>query len=199
VQVRQLVIATENRGKLREIEGSLQEIGAQIISLKDLSPISPVEEDGTTYLENALKKARVVAVHAGRVTIADDSGLEVDCLRGGPGVRSARFAGDQASDADNNAKLLQLLTGIPATERGALFRCVIAIVAPEGKEAWVEGQCRGEILEEERGKNGFGYDPLFFIPEVGKTLAELPLDVKNRISHRGRAVAALKKVLPNFL
>jgi XTP/dITP diphosphohydrolase len=197
--VRQLVVATKNQGKLRELEESLQEIGVQIISLKDLPPISPVVEDAPTYLENALKKARAIAVHAGRVTIADDSGLEVDYLKGGPGVRSARFAGDQASDVDNNGKLLHLLKGIPVAEREALFRCVIAIVAPGGTEAWVEGQCRGVILEEVRGDNGFGYDPLFFIPELGKTLAELPLAVKNRISHRGRALAALKRVLPDFL
>jgi XTP/dITP diphosphohydrolase len=197
--VKQLVVATENQGKLREIEESLQEIGVQIISLKDLPPLSPIEEDATTYLENSLKKARTAAMHSGRVTIADDSGLEVDYLEGDPGVHSARFAGDQASDADNNGKLLQLLAGIPAAERGALFRCVIALVAPGEAEMWVEGQCRGVILEEARGKNGFGYDPLFFIPELGRTLAELPFAVKNRISHRGRALAALKEVLPNFL
>ncbi|OGP93030.1 MAG: non-canonical purine NTP pyrophosphatase, RdgB/HAM1 family [Deltaproteobacteria bacterium RBG_16_54_18] len=197
--MKQLVVATENQGKLREIEESLQGIGVQIISLKGLPPLSPVDEDGSTYLENALKKARAVAVHSGRLTIADDSGLEVDYLQGAPGVRSARFAGDQASDADNNGKLLQLLAGIPVAERGALFRCVIAIVTPRGREAWVEGQCRGVILEQARGNKGFGYDPLFSIPELGKTLAELPLAVKNRISHRGRALAALKAVLPDFL
>jgi len=197
--VKQLVVATENQGKLREIEESLQEIGVQIKSLRDLPALSSVEEDGSTYLENALKKARAVAVHSGQLTIADDSGLEVDYLQGSPGVRSARFAGDQASDAENNGKLLQLLAGIPAAERGALFRCVIAIVTPRGQEAWVEGQCRGIILEQSRGNEGFGYDPLFAIPELGKTLAELPLAVKNRISHRGRALAALKAVLPDFL
>ena len=197
--MKQLVVATENQGKLREIEESLQEIGVQIKSLRDLPALSSVEEDGSTYLENALKKARTVAVHSGQLTIADDSGLEVDYLQGSPGVRSARFAGDQASDAENNGKLLQLLAGIPAAERGALFRCVIAIVTPRGQEAWVEGQCRGIILEQSRGNEGFGYDPLFAIPELGKTLAELPLAVKNRISHRGRALAALKAVLPDFL
>ena len=195
----QLVVATENQGKLREIEESLQEIGVQIISLRDLPALSSVEEDGSTYLENALKKARAVFKHSGQLTIADDSGLEVDYLQGSPGVRSARFAGDQASDAENNGKLLQLLAGIPAAERGALFRCVIAIVTPRGQEAWVEGQCRGIILEQSRGNEGFGYDPLFAIPELGKTLAELPLAVKNGISHRGRALAALKAVLPDFL
>jgi XTP/dITP diphosphohydrolase len=198
-EVRQIVVATKNQGKLREIEESLQELRVQIISLRDLPPLLPVEEDGSTYRDNALKKARAVAVHSGRLTIADDSGLEVDYLQGNPGVRSARFAGDQASDADNNGKLVQLLAGIPVAGRGALFRCVIAIVTPQGQEAWVEGQCRGIILEQARGNEGFGYDPLFSIPELGKTLAELPLAVKNKISHRGRALAALKEVLPDFI
>jgi XTP/dITP diphosphohydrolase len=197
--LRELVVATENLGKLREIKKAIQGAGVTIKSLKDFPHTLPVDEDGATFAENAFKKARAAVQQTGIMSIADDSGLEVDYLQGLPGVRSARFAGTAASDADNNDKLLQLLTGGPLSQRGALFRCVIAIVAPGGKEAWVEGQCRGVILEQARGDNGFGYDPLFFIPEVGKTLAELPLDVKNRISHRGRAVAALKEVLPSFL
>ncbi len=171
----------------------------QILSLADLSPLPPVEEDGRTFLENALKKARTVAHHTGRLTIADDSGLEVDYLKGAPGMRSARFAGEEASDADNNRKLLQRLEGVPPLRRGAAFRCVIAVVDPQGKEAWVEGVCKGVVGEQERGSHGFGYDPLFIIPELGKTLAELPLLEKNRISHRGKALAALKKALGDFL
>jgi len=197
--VREIVVATANPGKLREIKESFTGLGVHILSLRDFPPFPPVEEDGGTFRANALKKARAVAQRTGRLTIADDSGLEVDCLQGKPGVRSARFAGEEASDADNNRKLLGLLEGIPPSQRGAVFRCVIAIVDPAGKESWVEGTCRGVIGDSERGRKGFGYDPLFVIPELGKTLAELPLAAKNRISHRGKALAALKEVLKDFL
>jgi XTP/dITP diphosphohydrolase len=199
IRLRELIVATENFGKLREIEESLQGIGVRSISLKALAPMPSIEEDGATFLENAFKKARQVAQQCGRLTIADDSGLEVDYLHGGPGVRSARFASEGASDADNNRKLLRLLSGIPAAQRGATFRCVIAIVDPQGKERWVQGECRGVILEQARGQEGFGYDPLFFIPDLDKTLAELPLAVKNRVSHRGRALTALQQALKDFL
>ena len=197
--MRELVVATENPGKLREIKESLKGIEVKILSLTDLPPRAPIEEDGITFRENAFKKARVVAHHTGRLSIADDSGLEVDQLGGAPGVHSARFAGVDASDTDNNRKLLQCLEGIPSSQRRAVFRCVIAVVDPKGRETWVEGTCSGVIGEKERGTQGFGYDPLFIIPELGKTLAELPLEEKNRISHRGKALAALKKVLGDFL
>lgn len=201
--MKEIVVATTNPGKLREIKDALQGMEVEIASLTDLSPISPIpleiEEDGKTFRENALKKARVVSQLTNRLTIADDSGLEVDHLHGKPGVRSARFAGEEASDAENNRKLLRLLEGVPSAQRGATFCCVIAIVDPHGKEAWVEGECRGVITDSERGGQGFGYDPLFSLPELGKTLAELPLEVKNRVSHRGKALAALKEVLGDFL
>jgi XTP/dITP diphosphohydrolase len=174
-------------------------VGVQIISLQDLPPMLPIKEDGRTFQENAMKKARTVARLTHRLTIADDSGLEVDYLKGKPGVRSARFAGEQASDAANNNRLLRLMHGVPPAQRGATFRCVIAIVDPQGHEAWVEGECRGVIAASERGKQGFGYDPLFLLPELGKTLAELPLDVKNRVSHRGKALAALQEELKDFV
>jgi XTP/dITP diphosphohydrolase len=197
--VKEIVVATENPGKLREIKDALQGMEVRLVSLRDLSPMPPIEEDGKTFRENALKKARVVAQRTGRLTIADDSGLEVDCLQGKPGVRSARFAGEGASDAENNRKLLRLLAGVPPSQRGATFRCVIAVVSPQGKEAWVEGACRGVIGDTARGRRGFGYDPLFLLPELGKTLAELPLETKNRVSHRGRALAALKEALSDFI
>jgi XTP/dITP diphosphohydrolase len=197
--VREIFVATENPGKLREIRESLGEMEVQILSLTDLPPLPAVEENGNTFLENALKKALTVAQRTGKLTIADDSGLEVDHLEGEPGVRSARFAGEGASDADNNRKLLQCLEGIPPSQRGATFCCVIAVVDPQGKKSWVEGSCRGLIGEKERGTLGFGYDPLFIIPELGKTLAELPLEEKNRISHRGKALVALKRALTDFL
>jgi XTP/dITP diphosphohydrolase len=197
--VREIVVATANPGKLREVRESLGDMEVQILSLTDLSPLPPVKEDGRTIRENALKKARGAARHTGILTIADDSGLEVDHLGGEPGVRSARFAGEAATDAENNRKLLQRLEGVPSAQRGAAFRCVIAVVDPKGQEAWVEGTCRGVIGEQERGTQGFGYDPLFIIHESGKTLAELPLVEKNKISHRGKALAALKEVLKDLL
>lgn len=199
MKVEEIVVATANPGKLREIKDALQGMAIEIVSLMDLPPMPPLEEDGKSFQENALKKARVVAERTGRLTIADDSGLEVDCLQGKPGVRSARFAGERATDAENNRKLLQLLQGVPSSQRGATFCCVIAVVTPQGKEKWVEGLCRGVIGDTERGREGFGYDPLFLLPEFGKTLAELPLEVKNKVSHRGRALAALQEALGDFL
>jgi XTP/dITP diphosphohydrolase len=196
--VKEIVVATENPGKLREIKGSLRGMDVQILSLGDFPSLPPIIEDGNTFRENALKKARIVAHHTGRLTIADDSGLEVDYLNGDPGVHSARFAGEDASDTENNRKLLQCLEGIPLSQRGAVFRCVIAVVDPQGRESAIEGICRGVIGETEKGNMGFGYDPLFIIPEVGKTLAELPLEEKNRISHRGKVLAVLKEELAHF-
>jgi XTP/dITP diphosphohydrolase len=197
--VKEIVVATANPGKLQEVRESLGDMEVQILSLADLPTFPPVKEDGRTFRENALKKARAAARHTGRLAIADDSGLEVDYLQGAPGIRSARFAGEGASDADNNRKLLQRLEGVPPAQRGAVFRCVIAVVDPQGQKAWVEGTCRGVIGEQERGAQGFGYDPLFIIHESGKTLAELPLVEKNKISHRGKALAALKEVLKDLL
>jgi XTP/dITP diphosphohydrolase len=197
--LKEIVVATKNPGKLQEIRDALQAMGVRIVSLRDLPFLPPLEEDGKTFRENALKKARTIAQLIDRLTIADDSGLEVDYLNGKPGVRSARFAGEKASDTENNRKLLQLLEGVPAEQRGATFRCVIALCDPHGKEAWVEGECRGVISEREKGRQGFGYDPLFLLPELGKTLAELPLEIKNRVSHRGKALADLQEVLKAFL
>jgi XTP/dITP diphosphohydrolase len=197
--VLEIVVATANSGKLEEIRESMEDTKVRIRSFMDFPPVPRIEEDGRTFLENALKKARTVARHTDRLTIADDSGLEVDYLQGEPGVHSARFAGAGASDADNNRKLLHHLEDVPWSQRGAVFRCVIALVDPRGKESWVEGAVRGVIGEQERGAQGFGYDPLFVMPEAGKTLAEFPLQEKNRISHRGKALTALKEVLKDYL
>jgi XTP/dITP diphosphohydrolase len=196
--MKEIVIATENMGKLHEIEESLRETGIRIVSLRDFPSLPPIEEDGMSFRENALKKARIVVCYTGMVTVADDSGLEVDVLDGAPGVHSARFAGEGASDADNNNKLLKLLEDVPLSQRGASFRCVLAVIDPRGKEIVVEGECRGAIGHEERGRNGFGYDPIFLLPERGETLAELPTEEKNKISHRGKALASLKEVLRGF-
>lgn len=197
--MKELVVATDNKGKLREIAGALDVLKFRVVSYREYPPVPTIEEDGATFRDNALKKARIVARHTRRLTIADDSGLEVDALQGRPGVHSARFAGATATDQENNRKLLDSLDAVPPEERGAAFRCVIAVVDPDGREAVVEGACRGVIEVNERGSGGFGYDPLFVIPELGKTLAELPLSLKNRVSHRGKALDALKEVLGDFL
>jgi len=195
----EVMVATQNRGKLREIREILEGSGVVLLSLDDYPDLPEVVEDGETLAENALKKARSICAWTGHVTIADDTGLEVEALDGRPGVHSARYAGDGAGDADRRAKLLAELGGVPEEGRGAAFRCVMAIATPDGREELVEGECRGMICEEPKGANGFGYDPLFLVPEYGMTFAEIAPEVKNRISHRGRALAGLMKVLPAYL
>jgi len=194
--MKELLLATNNLGKAREISQALSDLNLRILSLHDLGERIRVEEDGKTYLENARKKAREVGLMTKKLTLADDSGLEVEALGGLPGVESANFARKGASDRENNEKLLKLLEGVPFERRRARFRCVMVLFDPlEKVEEWVEGSVEGFILDHPRGEQGFGYDPLFFIPELGKTLAELPLEVKNSISHRGRALMAIKEVL----
>jgi len=156
-------------------------------------------EDGETFVENALKKATVVARATGKLTIADDSGLEVEMLNGRPGVYSARFAGNGAGDDANNAKLLGLLKGVPPDKRGACFKCVLGIATPQGKTAFVEGECRGIIIDAPRGQHGFGYDPVFLVPECNQTFSEMPPEQKNAISHRSRALRKLLDILPRYL
>jgi len=151
-----------------------------------------VEEDGATFRENALKKARVVSSHTAETVLADDSGLEVDVLGGEPGIHSARYSGEAATDESNNRKLLFDLRDVPQGKRGAAFRCVLALSDPSGRSEFFEGTWRGEILFEPRGSMGFGYDPLFLDTRQGLTAAELPPDVKNRISHRGQAFAKFR-------
>jgi XTP/dITP diphosphohydrolase len=194
--MKELLLATNNLGKAREISQALSDLNLRILSLHDLGERIRVEEDGKTYLENARKKAREVGLMTKKLTLADDSGLEVEALGGLPGVESANFARKGASDRENNEKLLKLLEGVPFERRRARFRCVMVLFDPlEKVEEWVEGSVEGFILDHPRGEQGFGYDPLFFIPELGKTLAELPLEVKNSISHRGRALMAIKEAL----
>ena len=187
-----IVIGTRNTGKVREMQylfkrflPHLTEIS--IVGLNVFPPLPPVAEDGATFHENARTKALLFAAHTGLLTIADDSGLEVDALGGAPGVRSARYAGEQASDEDNNRKLLEALKRVPADQRSARFFCALAIAAPGDLLAIVEGTCSGAIAFEPCGGSGFGYDPLFIRTDLGKTFAELPAQVKNRISHRARA------------
>lgn len=193
--MKELLVATTNRGKLKEIEALLSGCVERLYSLADFAGMPVVEEDGATFEENAVKKARYAARLTGKPTIADDSGLVVDVLGGQPGVHSARFAGEEATDADNNARLLRELSAVPAEARSAAFRCVVALCYPDGTCRTFSGELSGVILSEQRGDGGFGYDPLFYIPECEGTLAELSLEVKNAISHRGKALAGLKEFL----
>jgi len=190
-----LVVATRNAGKIRELEALLQEVVERVLPLSVFPGLPEVEEDGETFEANAVKKARVTAEATGLPALADDSGLVVDSLDGRPGVYSARYAGEGAGDAANNLKLLGELAGTPEPERTAAFHCVLAYCLPAGTCHTFHGQLSGIILEEQRGEGGFGYDPLFLVPEYGQTLAELPLEIKNRISHRGRALEELKRYL----
>ncbi|MFA5515598.1 MAG: XTP/dITP diphosphatase [Desulfuromonadales bacterium] len=185
---RELLVATRNQGKLREIRTLLAESGIQVLSLADFSELPEVTEDGATFAENARKKAETIARRSGRLTLADDSGLLVATLDGAPGVHSARYAGPDADDAANNRKLLAALHNIPAARRQAAFVCVMALCSPQGACRFYEGRLEGAIVDAPRGAGGFGYDPLFFIAGQGKTLAELPAEIKNRISHRGQAL-----------
>ena len=187
----ELVVATRNPGKLREIAALFEGHGIRLLSVRDFPELPEVEEDGDTFEANAMKKAREVAAFTGRLTLADDSGLEVAALGGRPGVNSARFAGEQANDDENTAKLLKELAGVPMEKRQGAFRCVMALCQADGNCRLFSGKLEGVILEERRGKGGFGYDPVFFVPSYDKTLAELPLEIKNGISHRGQALVGL--------
>jgi XTP/dITP diphosphohydrolase len=191
-----VVLASRNRGKLREIVPLLAELDFELVTVDEIAPACELREDGVTFEENALAKARQAARATGVAAIADDSGLEVDALAGAPGVYSARYAGQLSDDARNNAKLLEALGDVPRERRQARFRCVAAFVDPAaGVELAGSGACDGEILEQPRGDLGFGYDPLFLVPALGRTMAELPLDEKNRLSHRAAAFRALAEAL----
>ncbi len=165
--------------------------------MNDYANAPEIREDGTTFLDNALKKARLVCEFTGETALADDSGIEVDALDGRPGVMSARYAGPNASDAENNRKLLEALQGVPPEKRGASFRCVLVLCRPGGSFETFEGSWRGRIGDRSLGKGGFGYDPVFNVPELGLTAAQLPLEVKNRLSHRALAFQKLKQYLQN--
>jgi XTP/dITP diphosphohydrolase len=190
------VVATRNRGKLREIVPLLAGLPFTLHTIDELAPDAELREDADTFEGNALAKARQAARATGLPAIADDSGLEVAALSGAPGVHSARYAGLPSDDARNNAKLLEALRGVPAARRGARFRCVAVFVdVARGIELVCAGDCGGEILDAPRGELGFGYDPLFLVPALGRTMAELPLDEKNRLSHRAAAFRALAAAL----
>ena len=182
-----ILIATHNAGKLREFSAMFARTPFELVSLSDVGIDVDVEETGATYVENATLKAAAYAKLSGLPTLADDSGLEVDGLDGEPGVRSARYAGEDANDDDRIAFLLQKLNNVPRERWTARFRCVIALTRPDAPAELFEGRCEGVVTDRPRGESGFGYDPIFYIPEMGRTMAELSFDEKNRVSHRGRA------------
>jgi XTP/dITP diphosphohydrolase len=185
-----LVVATRNRGKSRELRTFLDGFPVEIKDLNDFGPIPEVEEDGSTFEENAYKKASFTAKVLGLPALADDSGIEVKALQGAPGVYSARYAGPEANDEENNAKLLRELA--PAADREARFCCVISVAVPAGPALTYEATCEGTIIDVPRGTNGFGYDPLFYYPPLGKTFGEMSLEEKSRVSHRGKAMMDLR-------
>ncbi len=188
-----IVLATSNQGKIIEFQSVLKDFPIDLKSLKDFGPIPEVVEDGQTFDDNAYKKAHETASVLGLPAMADDSGLVVPALSGAPGVRSARYAGESASDADNIEKLLKEMAGV--TDRRAAFECVISIAMPHGPALTYEARCEGEILQEPKGTGGFGYDPVFYYPPLEKTFAEIAIEEKNKISHRGKA---LQEVVQEF-
>jgi XTP/dITP diphosphohydrolase len=194
-----ILIATSNQNKLKELKALLKDYAVTILSLKDFPRVPAIVEDGESFYENALKKATTAARHFGKLTIADDSGIEIDALGGRPGVYSSRFAGEDATDEENNDKLLRELKDVPPVKRGACFKCVLVVATPEGKTDFVEGECRGVIIDEFKGNYGFGYDPLFLVPEYNKTFSEISPEEKNKISHRSKALQKLLKLLPDYL
>ncbi len=194
-----ILLATKNKGKIREIKSILSDMDIEVVSLDEVDSLPDVEEDGKTFYENALKKAKEIAEATDMMTLADDSGLEVDVLGGDPGVYSARYAGDNATDDDNNRRLLDTLRDVPVEKRTARFRCVIVVYHPSGKWMSAEGTCEGIITDQPKGEGGFGYDPIFLLPKLGRTMAELSPDEKNSLSHRANALKSLKKELPQFL
>lgn len=189
-----ILIASGNKGKIEEIKERFNNFDIEFIAQDKFSQLAEVVEDGDSFRENAFKKAHTRSRETGLVTMADDSGLVVEYLNGRPGIYSARFAGENATDEENNRKLLRLLEGVSEEKRKAYFKCVIALVFPnKQKEVTFSGICQGKITEEMRGDNGFGYDPLFYVPEYEKTMAELSLSVKNQISHRARALEEMEQ------
>ncbi len=192
-----IVIATRNKGKISEISDLLKNFPIHIKCLDDFGPIPEVEEDGSTFEENAYKKASFTARILGLPTLADDSGLVVDALSGAPGIHSARYAGENATDAQRCEKLLKEMEGF--TKREASFECVISIAVPTGPALTYEATCRGIIAREPTGRNGFGYDPIFYYPPLKKTFAELSMEEKSRVSHRGKALNELRKEFDNVM
>lgn len=192
---KQIVFATGNAGKVKEIRAILGDLGYEILSMKEAGICAEIEENGKTYEENALIKAREVAKYTDAVVMADDSGLEIDYLNKEPGIYSARYMGEDTSYTIKNNNLIERLQGVPDEKRTARFVCAIAAIMPDGEELTTRGVIEGRIGYEEAGENGFGYDPIFFVPCFGKTTAQLSPEEKNQVSHRGKALEAMKELL----
>lgn len=195
----EIVLSSRNKEKKRELKALLKGLDSKVLDLNDFPAAPKVRETGKTFEANARLKALAIAKFTGRLTIADDSGLMVDALGGRPGVRSARFAGEDATYKENNLKLLKLLKAVPAQKRKARFVSVVALADPGGIVATARGECKGRITLEPKGKNGFGYDPVFFSPKFKKTFAQLNPSQKNSVSHRGRALKKARAVILNYL
>jgi len=190
-----LLLATNNQAKVREYQSLLQNLPFELVTLAEAGITTVVDEVGETLEENARLKATLLAAESQLLALADDSGLEVDTLGGEPGRLSARYAGEGASDRDRVNYLLSRLENVPWQKRSACFRCIIAVATPSGEVELCSGECQGMITFELRGEQGFGYDPIFYLPELGKTMAELPLEIKNQVSHRGKAARKVYQVL----
>lgn len=197
--MRELLVATRNKGKMREIRDLLKDFNLKITSLDDYPDLPEIEEDGASFAQNALKKAATIAMYTKKLTMGEDSGLEVKALGNKPGIHSARFSGANATDRKNNLKLIRSLRGVSLKKRQARYRCFVALVDGEKIVDVFSGSCSGFITTHSRGKNGFGYDPFFLIPKYNKTFGELDLSIKSQISHRARALKKFKKVLAKYL
>ncbi|WP_334337508.1 XTP/dITP diphosphatase [Candidatus Merdisoma sp. JLR.KK011] len=197
--INQIIFATGNEGKMKEIRLILEDLGAEILSLKDAGIDIEIQEDGKTFEENAVIKAREVMRATGALVLADDSGLEIDYLNGEPGVYSARYLGEDTSYRIKNQNLIDRLEGVPDEQRTARFVCVIAAAFPDGRIITARGAIEGIIGYEERGEGGFGYDPIFWLPEYGCSTAELTMEKKNELSHRGKALREMKNELKKVL
>lgn len=198
--MKRIVFATGNAGKMKEVRMILADLGVEVVSMKEAGISVDIEEDGSTYEENATIKARAVAAEAdaGDIVLADDSGLEIDSLNGEPGVYSARYLGEDTPYSVKNANLIERLQGVPDEKRTARFVCAIAAVLPDGRELTARAAIEGRIGYEEKGDGGFGYDPIFYVPELHKTTAELTGEEKNLVSHRGKALQLMKEELKKY-
>ena len=198
----ELLVATTNRGKFAEVQSYLKHLPLKIFALQSLGDVPAVIEDGATYEANALKKAKTLAEYSGYLTLADDSGLEVDALNGAPGIYSARYSGAGGNDQSNNDKLLAVLNDTSVERRGARFVCVLALYAPNSlttREWTVRDSCEGRVAFTPKGNRGFGYDPIFFDPSLGMTFGEIDRETKATVSHRGKALKRLVEILPSII
>lgn len=192
----EILIATNNLGKVKEIKDILYSPEIKILTMKDFPPLPKIEEDGKTYQENAYKKARKISEYTGKICLADDSGLEIDYLKGEPGIYSSRWGN---SDEERINKVLKLLENVPIDKRNAKFVCAVVLFFPNGKLFMVKEECKGSIIFSPKGENGFGYDPIFLVPEYDKTFAELGDKIKNKISHRGKAMRKMIKIIKEIV